>query len=177
MHFAGERVRSLKLMTTLFVALLAAACAPAGPVPAPAVEVAPAGCEASSDGDYEGAAGERLRAYLASVAQAHGTPVGVTPQDVSLAIVRSLPRPGPSGVQAGELTCGAGGGAPYRIALYRDALSGRAKRIAYHTIAHEFFHIVQIRRDGLRGCEARGSAQPYEREAEQFADRLVPACS
>jgi hypothetical protein len=154
-----------------------AACAPVSvSVPAPASEVKPAGCEPSGDADFAGASEERLRSYLAWLAHAHGGPVGLEPRDVSLTIVRSLPRPGPSGVQVAEISCGADGGAPYRIALYRDALSGRAKRVAYHTVAHEFFHIVQLRRDRLAGCEAAGSARPYEREAEQFAERLVPSC-
>ena len=141
----------------------------------PAVEVSPGGCEKLGAADFEGEGRERLRRYLAWLAHSQGGPVDVTPRDVSLAIAPGEPKPGPFGVQAGEVSCAAGGRGPYRVTLFRDALLGRPQAVAYHTLAHEFHHVLQIRRDKL-ACEAGGSAVPYEREAEEVAKRLVPAC-
>jgi hypothetical protein len=146
--------------------------AEAGPV----AEVTPGGCEPLRDADFEGAGEQRLRGYLAWIAQSHGAQVGITPREVSLAIARGEPKPGPAGVQVGEVSCASGYRGPYRVTLFRDALVGRPHAVAYHTLAHEFHHLVQIRRAKL-ACEAKGSAVPYEREAESFARSVVPACS
>lgn len=156
--------------------LLTVACVPA---PAPVRErapqtVAPAlACGTASDEDFEGDGEERLWSYLDWLVRTHGAEAGLLPHRVSLAIVRGQPKPGPGGVTAGEISCD---GRNYRIGLYRDALSGRPLRVAYGTLAHEFFHVVQIRRDGL-DCEARpGERATYEGEATEFAARVVPAC-
>lgn len=156
-----------------------AGCAPVSPplAPGPVVEVKPGGCEPLRDADFEGAGAQRLRDYLSWIAQSRGAVVGVTAQDVSLVILRGPPRPGPSGVQVAEVSCtGSGGDGPYRVALYRDALSGRPQAVVYETLAHEFHHIVQIRRDQLP-CQAHGSAWPLEVEARAVAATLVPSCS
>lgn len=156
--------------------LLAVACAP---VPSPVREpqtqaVAPSvNCENARDEDFEGDGEERFWGYLDWLVRSHGAEAGLKPHHVSLAIVRGLPKPGPGGVTAGEISCN---GKYYRIALYRDALAGRPLRVAYGTLAHEFFHVVQIGRDGL-DCEARaGERASYEREAGDFAVRVLPAC-
>lgn len=155
---------------------LTVACVPA---PAPVRERAPQtvapvlACGTASDEDFEGDGEERLWSYLDWLVRTHGAEAGLLPHRVSLAIVRGQPKPGPGGVTAGEISCD---GRNYRIGLYRDALSGRSLRVAYSTLAHEFFHVVQIRRDGL-DCEARpGERATYEREATEFAARVVPAC-
>ena len=152
-------------------ALALAACAP--PVP----QVKPAApekfsCAAARDADFEGEGEQQLHAYLAWLAVNHGKP-GLEPSQVSLAIVRTYPKPGPAGVQVGEISCNAD---DYRITLYRNALAGRPLAVAYETLAHEFHHIVQIRRDRL-ACEARkGERAAYEREATEFARKRVPSC-
>lgn len=57
------------------------------------------------------------------------------------------------------------------------ALEGRRLYTAYHTIAHEFHHIVQMERDQLP-CNgtAEDKVPRYEREALAIADQLQPAC-
>ena len=163
-------------LTCGLLLLLTAACVPA---PAPVRERAPQtvapvlACGTASDEDFEGDGEERLWSYLDWLVRTHGAEAGLQPHRVSLAIVRGLPKPGPGGVTAGEISCD---GRNYRIGLYRDALSGRPLRVAYSTLAHEFFHVVQIRRDDL-DCEARpGERATYEHEATEFAARVVPAC-
>ena len=130
-------------------------------------------CGTAGDEDFEGDGEERLWSLLDWLVRTHGAEFGLQPHRVSLAIVRGQPKPGPGGVTAGEISCD---GRNYRIGLYRDALSGRPLRVAYSTLAHEFFHVVQIRRDDL-DCESRpGERLTYEREADEFAKRVVPAC-
>ena len=152
----------------------AAACAPAAaPVRAPQPELPTIRCGPALDADFDAQGQERLRRYLDWLAQAYGPDVGLRPQDVSLVVVRGPAKPGPMGVTAAEVACNPG---RYRITLYRDALSGRPLSVAYDTLAHEFYHLVQIRRDGL-ACEARdGERASYEREAVSFARGIVPAC-
>lgn len=156
--------------------LLTVACAPTS---APVRERAPQtvaptlACGTASDEDFEGDGEERLWSYLDWLVRTHGAEAGLLPHRVSLAIVRGQPKPGPGGVTAGEISCD---GRNYRIGLYRDALWGRSLRVAYSTLAHEFFHVVQIRRDDL-DCAARpGERATYEREAAEFAARVVTAC-
>lgn len=135
-------------------------------------------CQVARDADFEGAGAAQLRRYADWLARAHGTPVGLAPQALDVGIVRGPPKPGLVGVTAGEVACaGADHDARYRITLYRDALVGRPLAIAYQTVAHEFQHVVQIRRDRLP-CGARDDAvrARYEREAAAAAEALVPAC-
>ena len=170
------------------LALAAVACAPS-PAPRPAPEPKPArkpvavrvsaapptpSCRPSRDTDFEGAGEQQLRGYLDWLARAHGAPASLKVRDVELAIVRGDPKPGPGGVTAGEISCNKD---EYRITLYRNALAGRPLAVAYDTLAHEFHHIVQIRRDGLRCASRKGERESYEREAVEFAARLVPACA
>lgn len=152
----------------------AAACAPAAaPLRAPQPELPAIRCGPAHDADFEAAGHERLRRYLDWLALTYGPDVRLQPQDVSLVIVRGPAKPGPVGVTAAEVACNA---ERYRITLYRDALSGRPLSVAYDTLAHEFYHLVQIRRDGL-ACEARdGDRARYEHEAISFAKGIVPAC-
>lgn len=154
--------------------MLLAGCAPApSPVRAPQTEAPSISCEDSTDADFEGEGEERFWAYLDWIVRAHGAQAGLMPYHVSLALVRGTPKPGPGGVTAGEISCD---GRRYRISLYRDALSGRPLQVAYSTLAHEFYHLIQVRRDGL-ACEAReGERVTYENEASAFAQRVVPAC-
>jgi hypothetical protein len=156
-------------------ALALAACAPA-PVAAPVTPALPAtfSCATARDQDFEGAGEQKLRAFLAWLAQDHGKAVGLKVSQVSLAIVRGDPKPGPAGVQVGEISCSPD---DYRITLYRNALAGRPLAVAYETLAHEFHHIVEIRRDRL-ACEARkGARAAYEKEATDFARKLVRRCT
>lgn len=166
-------VNTMRLLCVL-LPCVAMACARApAPVRAPQPELPTIRCGAARDADFEGAGEEQLRRYLDWLVQAYGRDVSLRPQDVSLAIVRGPAKPGPMGVTAAELACDADS---YRIVLYRDALSGRPLPVAYDTLAHEFFHVFQIRRDGL-ACEARkGERARYEREAVSFAAGIVPAC-
>jgi hypothetical protein len=156
-------------------ALALVACAPA-PVAAPVPPAAPAkfSCQPARAADFEGEGEQRLRAYLAWLATNHGKPAALKPSQIALAILRGEPKPGPAGVQVAEVSCNAD---DYRIALYRTALSGRPLAVAYETVAHEFHHVVQIRRDKL-ACESpKGERAAYEREATEFARKLVPRCS
>lgn len=170
----------MKGIRQLRAAVLAAAlgaCAPAPTVPeGPAVEVKPGGCERARDSDFAGVGEERLRGFLRWLAHTHGAPAGLDPRQVSLGIVRGSVKPGPMGVQAGEISCGNGGRGPFRVTLYRDALSGRPLATTYHTLAHEFHHVVQIRRENLPCDAGDGSRAAYEQEAEDVAHRFVPAC-
>lgn len=167
----------MRLLLLLQSACLLAACAPT-PTPPPVREpqtVAPSvRCENATDDDFEGEGEEALWSYLDWLVRSHGAPGGLKPHHVSLAIARGKPKPGPGGVTAGEVSCA---DKRYRIALYRDALTGRPLRVAYRTLAHEFFHVVQIGRDGL-DCGAPGveDRDLYELEAEGFAARVTPAC-
>lgn len=169
-----KKVRSLGAL--VLVAMLGA-CAPAPAVPeGPAVEVKPGGCELARDSDFEGAGEARLRGFLRWLAHTHGAPTGLDPRQVSLGIVRGSAKPGPMGVQAGEISCGGGRHGPFRVTLYRDALAGRPLATTYRTLAHEFHHVVQIRREGLPCDAGDGSRAAYEQEAEDVARRFVPAC-
>jgi hypothetical protein len=163
-------VRRSQCFTAATLAVLLAGCAPApSPVRAPQTEAPGVSCADATDADFE----ERFWAYLDWIVRAHGAQAGLMPYHVSLAMVRGTPKPGPGGVTAGEISCD---DRRYRISLYRDALSGRPLQVAYSTLAHEFYHLVQIRRDGL-ACEAReGERVLYESEATAFAQRVVPAC-
>lgn len=168
---------ALRVLRAAGAALLlaaAAACAPAAaPVRAPQPELPEIRCGPADDADFDADGHERLWRYLDWLAEAYGPEVGLRPQDVALAIVRGPAKPGPVGVTAAEVGCG---GDRYRITLYRDALSGRPLSVTYDTLAHEFYHLVQIRRDGL-ACQARdGERAGYEQEAMNFARGIVPAC-
>lgn len=170
-------MKKIRSLGALALAAALGACAPAPIAPeGPAVEVKPGGCEVARDADFEGEGEERLRGFLRWLAHAHGAPTGLEPRQVSLGIVRGYAKPGPAGVQAGEISCGAGGRGPFRVTLYRDALAGRPLATTYHTLAHEFHHVVQIRRENLPCDAGTGSRAVYEQEAEDVAARFVPAC-
>jgi hypothetical protein len=156
------------------LACLLAACATAPETVPPPAAPPPIGCEAARAADFEGAGEQRLRAYLAWLAQHYGGDVALAPSRVGLAVAASEPKPGPAGVQAGEVACNPDS---YRVTLYRTALEGRPLAVAYETVAHEFFHLVQIRRDRLDCAPGDGARKLYEREAAGFARELVPACS
>ena len=163
----------MRLWVLLQSACFLAACAPLGPRVEPAAPET-FSCAVARDADFEGEGEHQLRAYLAWLAVNHGEPAALKPSQVSLAIVRGDSKPGPAGVQVGEISCNSD---DYRITLYRDALTGRPLAVAYDTLAHEFHHVVQIRRDKL-ACEARkGQRAAYEREAAAFARKLVPRCA
>ncbi|MGQ0586257.1 MAG: ImmA/IrrE family metallo-endopeptidase [Gammaproteobacteria bacterium] len=134
----------------------------------------PIACAIARDADFEGAGEAQLRRYLEWLAWTHGTGAGLRPDQVTLAIIRGSFKNAPAGVQVGEISCGAG---EYRVMLYRDALAGRPLAVVYGTLAHEFYHVVQIRRDQL-ACEAKkGERLKYEREADEFASKVTPACA
>lgn len=157
-------------------AVLAAACqAPTRGAPeAERAGAPPRGrCEVAYEADFEGAGLQALERYVAELTRVLGPPAGLQPGAVTLEVARSEPKPGPSGMVAGEIACGNG---RYRITLFRKALAGRPLNVAYQTTAHEFFHVVQIRRDGLHCGPAPGRAAHYEREAQAFAEQQVPRC-
>jgi hypothetical protein len=155
----------------------AAGCAPEAVIaPPPPAEVQPGGCETARDAHFEGESESRLRSYVAWLVKAYGAQAGLGPREVSLGIVRAAQKLAPSGVQVGEVGCGARGQGPYRITIYRDALVGRPLATTYSAIAHEFHHVVQIRRGNLPCGPGEGSRFPYEREAEDFARSVVPGC-
>lgn len=162
-------------------AAFALGCA-AAPAPAPLPEFAALEaasrdpCRPARDEDFEGDGEAALRGYVDWLARTHGPLAALSPRDVSLVIVRGEPKPGPAGVTGGEVSCALDYGAPYRITLYRDALVGRRLETAYTVVAHEFQHVLQIRRDRLP-CGASGEQREhYEREATDVAARLAPAC-
>lgn len=132
-------------------------------------------CALAHTADFEGAGEAELHRYLHALARRHGPGSGVEPREVNLAIASGEPRPGLVGVTAGEVSCEPGNRA-FRITLYREALVGRQLYMAYQTVAHEFQHVVQIRRDGLACGPPPGLLEEYEREAADHAARLVPAC-
>lgn len=162
----------------LCCAFLVAACAapPREPVEVAALE-APAAvnhCAVARAEDFEGAGERRLESYVHGLTRDFGGPVNLRPGDVALAISDHEPKPGPKGVIAGEIACGED---HYRITLYRKALEGRQLYTAYHTVAHEFQHVVQVQRDGL-ACDGDAENRArYEREAQATADLLVPPCT
>ncbi|HUR41286.1 MAG TPA: hypothetical protein VM240_08970 [Verrucomicrobiae bacterium] len=133
-------------------------------------------CQVALDADFDDSGRADFQRYVnwLTATQAGGT--HLDPGEVTLAIARGKPKPGPKGVIAGEVSCGAGE-EPFRITLYRDALVGRQLQTAFRTAAHEFHHIVQIRRDGLPCDAVSAERERYEKEAEGVADRLVPACA
>lgn len=163
----------------LLTAVLLAACAADGPDPAEFAALEPSSrdrCDIARDGDFARSGVAELRRYLWHLAQSRAEEAAIDPRQVSLAVVHGPPEPGLVGVTAGEVACGLAGDPPYRITLYAQALVGRPLYTAYRTIAHEYQHIVQIRRDGLR-CEPRnGTRELYEAEAQAVADQLVPSC-
>jgi hypothetical protein len=170
-------MRTWHCIAGLALSCAAAACAPAPVIaPVPDAEVRPGGCEPARDADFEGESEARQRSYLAWLVKAYGAQAGLGSREVSLAIVRGSEKLAPSGVQVGEVGCGARGQGPYRITIYRDALVGRPLATTYHAIAHEFHHVVQIRRGNLPCGPGEGSRFPYEREAEDFAGSVVPGC-
>ncbi len=175
-----------RVLRILGVALACAivACASA-PVPAPnpaAVDIPAAmppappapDCRAARGADFKGDGEQQLRRYLAWLVQAHGAKVSLKPEDVTLAIARGEPKPSTGGVTAGEVSCSAG---KYRVTLYRNVLDGRPLAVAYESLAHEFYHVVQIRLDRLKCKPGKGDREGYEREAVEFARTLVPACT
>ena len=171
---ANETMRAF-FLAGAGVLLLAACHAPTRSAPEPERAGAPprGRCEVAYDSDFEGAGQEALQRYVAELTRVLGPPVGLQPGTVTLAIARSEPKPGPNGMVAGEVACRDG---RYRITLFPKALAGRLLNVAYQTTAHEFFHVVQIRRDGLACGPAPGRAAQYEREAVAFAEQQVPRC-
>lgn len=135
---------------------------------------APIRCGTARDADFAGTGEAQLRGYLEWLAWTHGANANLRPSQVALAIVRGDSKNAPAGVQVGEISCGAGS---YRITLYRDSLVGRPLPVAYRTLAHEFHHVVQIRRDRLACEAAKGKRAEYEREADEFAKKVMPACA
>jgi hypothetical protein len=127
-------------------------------------------CAVARDADFDPAGEAELSRYLVGLAQSEDPG---TADRVSLAIVRGEPKPGPIGMTAGEVACRRDS---WRITLYRDALVGRQLFEAYRTVAHEFRHVVQIRREGLP-CKPTHEAQDrLEAEAAAFAEARVSAC-
>jgi len=167
----------MRLVLLLSSIALLASCAPPPVIaPEPQAEVRPGGCRIATDADFEGAGEQHMRSYLAWLVKTEGARVQLGPRDAALAIVRGAGKLAPSGVQIAEVGCSAKGAAPYRVTLYRDALVGRPLATSYHAIAHEFHHVVQIRKESLPCGPGEASRHPYERQADAVADRLVPAC-
>ena len=134
-------------------------------------------CEAAVAADFEGAGATALRLYLDWLVYAYGAPYVTDPAEVSLALPDSHPRPSEAGITAGEVSCGnPGHGAAFRITLFRKALEGRPLQAAYGALAHEFRHVVQIRRDGLACKPTPATKRALEQEAEDWARTLMPPC-
>jgi hypothetical protein len=169
--------RRLPLTLILTAALTACGSTPPRPVAEFArVEAAPRDrCDTARASDFEGAGAAELRRYARWLARTQGSAVALRPDRVEFAIAGGEPEPGPVGVTAGEVAC-ADGNEAFRITLYREALVGRQLATAYQTVAHEFQHVVQIRRDGLPCGPRDGTLEAYEREAAAVAGRLVPPC-
>lgn len=171
-------MRSLSALPLLLAAGLLA-CANHGPDPAEFARLEPSArdrCDVARAADFEGAGEAELRRYLYQLAESRAHDVTLHPRQVTLALAVGEPEPGLEGITAGEVACAFRGDPPYRITLYPTALMGRPLYTTYQTVAHEFQHIVQIRRDRL-ACEPRdGTRDHYEAEAKAVAERLVPAC-
>lgn len=152
-----------------------AGCQAAPPAAEPARAEPPARgrCEVAYDADFEGAGRQALERYVAELTRVLGPPAGLPAGAVTLAFAGSEPKAGPNGMVAGEVACSTG---RYRITLYPKALAGRPLNVAYQTVAHEFHHVVQIRRDGLACGPSPGRSEQYEREAVAFAEQQVPRC-
>lgn len=134
-------------------------------------------CETVAAADFEGEGQTALRLYLDWLVRAHGAPYVGDPGEVALAFPASHPDPAHAGVTGGEVSCGGGKhAAPFKITLFRDALEGRKRRDLYGALAHEFQHVLQIRRDGLACKPSHKTRAPLEREAEAFARSMVPPC-
>jgi hypothetical protein len=139
----------------------------------------PAGgrCEPALASDFEGEGQTALRLYLDWLVRTYGPPYVHDPAEVALSIPASFPRPTEVGVTAGEVSCTDGKDAPaFQITLFRAALEGRPRQSLYGALAHEFFHVVQIRRDGLACKPTRDTKERLEREAEEAARKIVPPC-
>lgn len=134
-------------------------------------------CAAARAGDFEGAGATSLRLYLDWLVYAYGEPYVRDPGEIALALPPSGPRPTEAGITAGEVSCHGPDARPaFRITLFPAALEGRPLQAAYGALAHEFRHVIQIRRDGLACRPTPATKAPLEKEAENWARRLMPPC-
>lgn len=176
---AVETAMDCRSSLVALLAVLLVACSagrPPAPVDLARFEAASRDrCAVAQPADFEGAGEVELRHYLQWLAHRRGGDVAVGPRQVNLAIAHGEPKPGLIGVTAAEVACEPGNTA-FRITLYREALLGRQLYTAYQAVAHEFQHVVQIRRDDLPCGPREGTREAYEREAAAVAEALVPAC-
>jgi hypothetical protein len=134
-------------------------------------------CEPLEPADFEGDGELALQLYVHWLARTFGPPYLKDPAEVELTVPASAPRPTEVGITAGEVSCSDDDDSPaFRITLFRPALEGRPRQTLYGALAHEFHHVVQIRRDGLACKPTPENRERLEREADIFARRLVPPC-
>jgi hypothetical protein len=132
-------------------------------------------CAATRGEAFAGDGAIALRLYLDWLVRTYGPPFVRDPGDVALDIPPSRPRPTELGVTAGEVICDTVKPA-FRITLFRASLEGRPLQAVYGAVAHEFQHVVQIRRDGLACRPTRETKDRLEQEAEAAARKIIPPC-
>ena len=140
-------------------------------------------CSTVQPTDFVGDGRQALECYLNHIAQAYGGPYGITPDNIKLFISEATPPSDGNGhTKSGEVACYSGAaasafGAPRQITLYRLAFSGSPYITVYNTIAHEFWHHVQVVRDGLPNCGIGATNMAaLENEANSWASGITPPC-
>ncbi len=129
-------------------------------------------CETARSDDFNDEGKCRLQRYLEWLARTYGGPVGLRPQDFELGISQATPPVRDGRTESGTIACA--GGRLY-IYIFQQALIDRTLAQTYNTIAHEFYHHFQVRRDNIN-CNLPAGLPPLEAQAYAWAQSVAPLC-
>jgi hypothetical protein len=130
-------------------------------------------CDIARDADFAGDGKWKFDRYLESLVRTSGGPYEIQPREFQL-LVSGAPAPVVGGHPVGgEIACSWG---KRYIYLYKEALSDRTLAITYNTIAREYFHHVQVRRDGVSCNSSVDGLAALQAEARDWAQKVAPLC-
>ena len=130
-------------------------------------------CDAARDADFVGDGRRRLEEYLEWLARTSGEPYGIRPREFHLLVSNAAPRTVAGQSVGGEIGCSWG---QRYISLYKQSLTRRALAETYNTIAREFYHHLQVRRDGVACDSSIEDLAALEAEARDWALKVAPLC-
>ena len=130
-------------------------------------------CEIARERDFTGEGRRRFERFLESLADASGAPYGIQAKEFELLFSNArAPLAGGDPV-GGDIGCSWG---KRYILLYKRVLAERTVATTYNTIARQYFHHVQVRRDGVRCDSSVDGVTPLQAEARDWAQKVAPLC-
>lgn len=130
-------------------------------------------CAIARDADFAGEGRWRLERYLERLARTSGGAYGIQPQEFRLLISNASPPLVGGHPVGGEIGCSWG---KRYVSLYKQTLTNRTLAVTYNTIAREYFHHVQVRRDGVSCSSSVDGLAALEAEARNWARDVAPLC-